>query len=88
MEQKIITSLHSEISVRPLTVLSVKQDEQVKLSRESICYGATTVGMILHVGIFFFMVMVGGGAAMCFDHFHALPFKTRKKINFVIVSPL
>lgn len=55
MEQKIITSMHSEISVRTLTVVSVKQDEQVKLSRESICYSTTTVGTVLRVGFF------GGG---------------------------
>lgn len=92
MEQKIITSLHSEISVRTLTVISVKQDEQVKLSRENICYRATTVGTILHVGLLFGGGGGGGGDVMCFDQLHTLPFKMSKKINFlfflsVIFSP-
>lgn len=87
MEQKIITRVHSEISMRILTVISVKQDEQVKLSRESICYSTTTVGTILHVAVFFWGGGVfgagggGGGDVLCFDQLHTLTIKMSNKMD-------
>lgn len=88
MEQKIITIVHSEISVRTLTVISVKQNEQVNLSRESICYSTTTVGTVLHVGGCWLGVglLRGVGGGWCVDWLYTQPFKMSKKIHISFLS--